>query len=366
MSRLMILCALAALTAPWCAAADTRFERFDHNGDGAITIDELPNKRAFKRLDRNRDGRITLAEARTALADGPAAESPTTETPGMVVTRDIAYATVPGTDAKDLNLDLYVPEGAVDRPVIVYVHGGAWAKGDKSRVGNKPAWCAGHGWVLASINYRLLPAGRHPVNVEDVARALAWLHANIRAHGGDPTRMVLMGHSAGAHLAALVATDDRRLAAHGLSPTMLSGVIVLDTKALDLPALMPSRFHQPIFGEDPAVWRDASPITHLSPQDPPLLCIHAEQKPEKEAMTTAFVQAAREAGVRAEIHAAPDRTHGSLNMLLGTADDHVTQRIEIFIASLWDQQAWQPTTGAGPGPNLRFDAAQLLTVGWYS
>ena len=91
---------------------------------------------------------------------------------------------------------------------MVYVHGGGWKRGDKSRVGEKVEFFTGRGWVFVSVNYRLLPEGAHPANVNDVARALAWVHDHATDYGGDPDRLFLMGHSAGAHLAALVATSE--------------------------------------------------------------------------------------------------------------------------------------------------------------
>ncbi|MFW5844794.1 MAG: alpha/beta hydrolase, partial [Planctomycetota bacterium] len=208
------------------------------------------------------------------------------------------------------------------------------------------------GWVLVSLNYRLLPGGSHPVNVRDVAVALAWVHAHIAQYGGDPDRLLLMGHSAGAHLAALVASDARHLQAAGSHPGILRGVIELDTNALDIPRLMPSRLYQSVFGTDPAIWRDASPIAHVGPDTPPFLCIHADDKRSKREQAEAFVAAVQSHGVLASAYAAPDRTHGTLNIRIGTADDHVTRRIEDFIGTVLGQSArvWVP--------DLLFDARQ--------
>ena len=105
-------------------------------------------------------------------------------------------------------LDIYHPKKTKDAPVMVYIHGGGWRRGDKDRVGEKAVFFNSKGWVFISANYRLLPEGRHPNNVDDVAKAIAWTHDNIKKYGGDPEEIFIMGHSAGAHLAALVVTHE--------------------------------------------------------------------------------------------------------------------------------------------------------------
>jgi acetyl esterase/lipase len=118
-----------------------------------------------------------------------------------VVKTDISYG-----DHPLQKLDLYLPDAPSKAPVMVYIHGGGWAKGDKAAVGLKPAFFNGKGWIFVSVNYRLLPEGKHPANVGDVALALAKVHDQVAEKGGDPGKLFVMGHSAGAHLAALVAT----------------------------------------------------------------------------------------------------------------------------------------------------------------
>ncbi len=159
-------------------------------------------------------------------------------------------------------------------PVVLYVHGGGWFKGDKANVGRKPEWLTGLGFVFVSVNYRLLPAGRHPANAEDVAAAVAWANRRIAEHGGDPRRVFLMGHSSGAHLVSLIATDERFLAAHGLGLDAIAGVIALDTDCFDVEARMRALppgergLYLAAFGGRATTWRDASPLAHVTAGEP--------------------------------------------------------------------------------------------------
>src|SRR5262249_36875682 len=115
-------------------------------------------------------------------------------------------------------LDVYVPERAADggRPVMFWIHGGGWQVGDKSDVALKPKALTERGFVFVSTNYRLLPGVEMSVLIRDVAKALGWVSRNIASHGGDPQRMFVGGHSAGAQVAALLCTDDRYLREEGV------------------------------------------------------------------------------------------------------------------------------------------------------
>ena len=154
----------------------------------------------------------------------------------MTVTRDVPYA-APGGDPKLNSLDIYAPEGKTKCPVVVFIHGGGWQIGDKrSGAQAKGKGFPEQGYVFVSINYRLAPKVKHPVLAQDVAKAIAYVHANIGKYGGDPDRIFVMGHSAGAHLAALVSTDDRYLNAEGLTLKTLRGTILLDGGSYDMSA----------------------------------------------------------------------------------------------------------------------------------
>src|SRR4051812_45723605 len=120
------------------------------------------------------------------------------------IERDISY--VKNADKRQ-TLDVYAPPNAKNLPVIFWIHGGGWQAGDKSEVYTKPQVFNGKGFVFVSTNYRLLPDVDMATLTRDVAKAIRWVHDHIAEHGGDPKRLLIMGHSAGAQLAALLCTD---------------------------------------------------------------------------------------------------------------------------------------------------------------
>ncbi|MGE0712932.1 MAG: alpha/beta hydrolase fold domain-containing protein [Planctomycetota bacterium] len=316
-----------------------RFERLDRNGDGRITPDELPRPALFRALDRDGDGAITLDEARSLQGpDQPEGDRRQPKLPPEVplqVERDVAYFHADGAPQRLLSLDVYAPTSPGPHPVLVFVHGGAWRTGDKR---NAACWEAksrcfvARGYVFVGVNYRLSPAVKHPTHVEDLARALRWVRAEIGKRGGDPAQVFLMGHSAGAHLVALVATDERRLAAVGESLASLRGVVVLDTAALDPEnAQDEQRFYEVAFGER-ATWADAAPLRFVAKDKhiPPFLVLHTPRKTSSVA-SRRFVEALRAAQVPAAAVLAPDRDHGGLNRCIGEPDDPYTALVLRFL-----------------------------------
>src|SRR5260221_645447 len=141
------------------------------------------------------------------------------------VKRDIPYADP--ADARQV-LDVYSPRDAKNLPVVFWIHGGGWQAGDKASVQIKPQVFIDKGFVFVSTNYRLLPSVDMATIVRDIARSIRWVHDHIVEHGGDPQRLFIMGHSAGAQLAALVSIDDRHLKAEGLSLAILKGCVPVD------------------------------------------------------------------------------------------------------------------------------------------
>jgi arylformamidase len=197
----------------------------------------------------------------------------------ITVYRDIPYDHVAGVDPKLLSLDIYTPKRAAaaspdPEPVVVYIHGGGWKIGDKANPdsgSHKAVTFVSSGFVYVAINYRLSPAVHHPTHAQDVAKALAWVADNIGRYSGDPERIYAMGHSAGAHLAALVATDESYLKREGHSLKTIKGDILLDVGAYDIPWVMDHLKEErgrelflSAFGNDPKVWGDASPIYHVA------------------------------------------------------------------------------------------------------
>ena len=208
--------------------------------------------------------------------------------PDSQVTYDIPYSG-PASSAKQ-RLDLFVPTGT-NWPVFIFVHGGNWDAGDKSlRVGgadvyrNIGRFYAARGIGVAVIDYRLQPAVNWREQVKDVAAATAWIHAHITEFGGNAHQIFLGGHSAGAQLACHVALDPKPLAAYGLSPAIIRGVIAVSGAGLDIADqktydLGEKRsYYATRFGssDPPEVWQpEASPVTYVTSYAPSFLILYA-------------------------------------------------------------------------------------------
>ncbi len=260
----------------------------------------------------------------------------------MAVRRDIAYAEVEGSDKRLTSLDMYLPVGGQDHPILVWIHGGGWRRGDKANVSLKPQAFIGKGYVLVSVNYRLAPQVRYKEQGGDIARAIRWVHDHAKQYRGSPDRIFVMGHSAGAHLAALVATDDRYLKAEGLPLSTIKGTILLDGAGYNIPnrfeAAPPAarRMAEGVFGRDQETQKDASPITHVAKDKgiPPFLIIHVADRAESKAQSHEFAGALQKVGVSAEVVPAEGKTHGSLNQELGQPDDKPTTAVVRFLDRL--------------------------------
>ncbi len=247
---------------------------------------------------------------------------------GATFELDVAYGEDPAQA-----LDVYVPAGADGAPVVVYVHGGGWRIGDKEHVDDKANMFLKDGALFVSVNYRLSSGDapvRHPAHVEDVARALAWVHANIAERGGDPSRISIIGHSAGAHLVALVSTDARWLAAHGLSRDVVRCVFANDTEALDIPTAMADAsanqmlLFENAFGDDEQVWAGASPITHLA-ADAGIaqFLLTRRGSASRQAVLDGFLADLAAAEIPADVIDAQGLSHEEVNDVLGEPDDDV-------------------------------------------
>ena len=147
--------------------------------------------------------------------------------PDVKTVKDISYREGPEDEAAKHKLDIYLPKGNSNAPVLFFIHGGAWKTGDRSQylpVGNR---YAREGYVTVVPSYRLAPKHPHPAQIEDVAAAFAWTARHIAEYGGDTNRLYVGGHSAGGHLAALLTLDKRYLAAYQLSAQSIRGVLAL-------------------------------------------------------------------------------------------------------------------------------------------
>lgn len=259
------------------------------------------------------------------------------------VIRDLPYAPDGATNDR-LRLDVHAPPDAQDCPVLILVHGGAWRTGDKtsqSLVAHQVPFFVGQGFVVVAVNYRLSPAVRHPVHVQDVAHAIAWVHDHIGNHGGTADRLFVMGHSAGGHLALLAGCDGRWLQAHGKSPAVLSGIVSLDAAAYDLPLQMDdlrappavARMVANAFGTDRQVWRDASPRLQIGAarDTPPVLLLQTGRKAWETVPAREMLETLRAAGIPASLIPVQDRDHTSLNRRIGTGNDPYTDAILRFL-----------------------------------
>ena len=268
--------------------------------------------------------------------------------------RTIRYASSPGVAADLQSLDLYGAPRAdgVGRPIVAFIHGGGWRIGDKSNGGagaDKARVFTERGYLYASLNYRLSPAVQHPAHIEDVAAGLAWLLDNAARFGGDPKRIAVMGHSAGAHLAALATTDPRRLGRHGYRPRDLRGAILLDGAGYDLTRQAPATIarggflgdaYAAAFGSDGALWKDASPVWRIDPAQPPppFLILHVP-RPDAAMQSRMLAEAIRKAGSEATLIRADGESHSSINRGFGARGDVATDAA-FAVLTRW---------GMGPG-----------------
>jgi acetyl esterase/lipase len=243
------------------------------------------------------------------------------------VVKDIAYSSAKDADADRHKLDLYLPRGKKDFPVLVFVHGGGWTKGDRKSFAKQGETFARAGVGVASVGYRLSPAVQHPAHVQDVAEAFGFVHAHIAKHGGRPDRMFISGHSAGGHLAALLATDESYLKAHKLTLKDVRGAIPISGVYL-----IPEGKIANAFGSDPVGSKQASPLTHIKAGDPPFLVLYADKdSPGMEKGAEMFCAALKKSGVEATCMKIEGRDHGSIMRNAANADDPVTQAMLQFI-----------------------------------
>jgi acetyl esterase/lipase len=257
------------------------------------------------------------------------------------IIRDIAYFDGDGADPVRHRLDLYLPKGVKDVPVLLFLHGGGWSRGDKSYWGMATSFCtlcAKHGIAAASANYRLSPSVKHPGHVEDAARAFAWLHENIAKYGGRPDRLFVSGHSAGGHLTALLATDPDYLKTHDLSPRHIKAAIPI-SGVFRLPENTRSFYHA--FGTDGKLRQAAAPtcqVQRLSPEEangnvPPFLILYADNDVSLcgKQLAQEFTDALIARKIPARCCEAKDRNHLTILLKASQDKDPVGKEILDFI-----------------------------------
>jgi acetyl esterase/lipase len=251
------------------------------------------------------------------------------------VVHDVPYLQGAGyANSKD-KLDLYLPEGRRNAPVIVSYYGNQLMGGDKSEDAYVGRRFAAAGFVTAVVNYRLSPEVSHPSHIQDAAASFAWVKRHILEYGGNADQVFIIGYSAGAYLAALLSTDSRYLAAHNLSPRDIRGTVPVSAFYwVERRGVAPDR-DKSVWGNDPTVWVDASPAHHLQAGAPRMLILYAERDEDwRREQNLEFATSMKAAGHKSiEIAMIANRNHATIWSRVGEEGDETAERI-IRFASL--------------------------------
>jgi len=339
---------------PTRAAGEGTFSSFDASETGGPRIDWIGVSRDWKvtaaAIDRTaREGRtpsdhfpvtaVLLADATgstsTPRAAAPAADSrlPQTLVAGgpCEVDQELNIPYHDGAEAhpRKHKLDLFLPRGRRDYPILFFVHGGGWVSGDRKLYMSVGKIFARNGVGTAVISYRLTPEVQHPGHVEDVARAFAWVKQNLPARGGRSDRIFVSGQSAGGHLSALLATNERYLQAVGCSLADIRGAIPI-SGVYDFPR----GAFDAVLGTGPDAYDSAIPLRHISGKSPPFLLLYAESDiPQCDRLSERMCELLRQRQVEAEVERIAGRNHISImfRLMLSTRDP-TTQQMLRFIA----------------------------------
>jgi acetyl esterase/lipase len=251
--------------------------------------------------------------------------------PDVTVSRDQAY----GADARHL-LDVFAPQASgAARPVLLFVHGGGFVAGEKHRPGspyqdNVALWAVRHGMVGVNMTYRLAPQHPWPAGAMDVGAAVAWVHAHIAQHGGDPARIYLMGTSAGAAHAGAYTVNSRF---HGGEDAGIAGLILL-SGLYDMVSAPGSDLKIAYFGHDEANYAAGSTLNGLTHSKIPLLLVLTEMDPPEFQRQTLVLlnQSLKHNGRLPFFVHLTGHNHLSSTMHLNTADAYLGERIQDFVA----------------------------------
>jgi acetyl esterase/lipase len=275
------------------------------------------------------------------------------------IVRDLRY-----NDAEDYHqtkhlLDLFLPKGAKDFPVLFFVHGGGWRHGDKNFLGIYSALgtsFAKQGIGTAVINYRLSPEVKHPEHIKDVAKAFAWTEKNIGKYGGRADQVFLCGHSAGGHLVSLLATDESYLKAEGLKTSAIkavmpiSGVYAVPDDFLKSP--FARRLFDSAFGEDADARNQAFPMAHVRTGLPPFYILYADGDfPGCDLVSKAFAKAVKDKKGTAEVLEVKKRNHLSIISNLSDDDDPAGKALLSYIRKHSKEADASADKGQNPTPS---------------
>lgn len=258
------------------------------------------------------------------------------------VSTNIVYGHGPKSKHELQSLDVYWHKNKKPRPVIIYVHGGGWAFGDKGDVGDKPGFFAHHKIDFVSMNYRLRWEASLFDQLEDVVSVVAWVRHNADKYGFDPARVILMGEGAGAHLASMVATDEKLLKTAGLSLSDIRMVVSMDNSGFDIPKLMSQsgnflekRRYRLVFGDDSTVWGTLSPINYVAPGKgiPPFAVMYTHNNESTTDQARLFARSLRDAGVNVIMIPSNSKSSVPVEASLGMAGDAPTLALIAFIGA---------------------------------
>lgn len=262
-----------------------------------------------------------------------AAQSPGDARFGVVTLRDIPYAE--GVEAHPRRvLDLYVPDGARNYPLLMFVPGGGWVRESKGGIANIGMAFAERGVAVATVDYRLVPEVTYEGQVEDLARAFVWLRENMGEAQGDTSHIIVGGHSAGAHLVSMLAVNPQYLGALGHNASEISGVIAISGMY---------RFRQSVIGSGlvpnrPDAVEAISPLTYLRPQAglPPFLLLYAgDEMADTRAQSEEFRAALARVGVGATTANIPNRDHYTIVQDIGAPGDPATQIMSAWMTGIF-------------------------------
>lgn len=265
------------------------------------------------------------------------------------VKKTIQYSFIEKVDPNLLSLDIYYFGTTTSHaPVIVYVHGGGFAVGDKANsMTNKQNLFSSLGYILISVNYRLSPSEysndpqriMYPIHNSDIADAIQWVYNHVSDYGGDPQKIALLGHSAGAHLVALTGISDRFLPTRGLERTVIKGIACIDTEGYDVEArcLENNEVYRNAFGETNVFWREASPIHGIiNGKKYPSFFIAKRGNTKRISYADEFIATLRNAEVTVQEITANQYDHEGINDAIGAQNETtVTKPLQDFLFTLF-------------------------------
>lgn len=276
-------------------------------------------------------------------------KSDTTVTPTIPTTYTkvtIAYKALSGIDPNLLSLDVYhFGQTTPNSPVIIYVHGGAWAIGDKANsLDNKKNLFSSLGYILVSVNYRLSPSTvstdpnriMYPMHNNDVADAVKWIYDNINTYGGNKQKMALLGHSAGAHLVSLTGTSNLFLPTRSIPLNAIKGVASIDTEGYDVAFQCNDNntYYLNAFGNTNTNWVQASPLNQLfSGTSYPKFFIAKRGTAQRIGISDTFITKLQSVGVSVSQVTGNQYDHEGINDAIGaTGETAITEPLKTFLA----------------------------------